>query len=93
MGPTRQSPTERPGHRRGHRPPGHKQWGEVGCGSWECPSGHISGVCRPGGQGGTVSTPHGQEKQRLEPGLEPGVVSSGDKGQGQGSLLDRDSCA
>lgn len=92
--PCVQSLAERPGHRRGHRPPGPRQWGgDVGCGSQRSLSGHVSGVCRPGGQDGTVSTPRGQEKQRLEPGLKPGGASSGDEGRGRGSLWAGTVCA
>lgn len=92
--PSVQSLAERPGHRRGHRPPGPRQWGgDVGYGSQRSLSGHVSGVCRPGGQDGTVSTPRGQEKQRLEPGLKPGGASSGDEGRGRGSLWAGTVCA
>lgn len=73
---------------------GHGQWGgDVGYGSQRSLSGHVSGVCRPGGQDGTVSTPRGQEKQRLEPGLKPGGASSGDEGRGRGSLWAGTVCA
>lgn len=73
---------------------GHGQWGgDVGCGSQRSLSGHVSGVCRPGGQDGTVSTRRGQEKQRLEPGLKPGGASSGDEGRGRGSLWAGTVCA